>query len=80
MNGESPVPDRVLDTLGFYCPIPVIRTGRLMAEMHPGEILELQSDDRGVLVDLPDWCTGHGHEYLGHQTRGRVYHLYVRKG
>ena len=74
-----PRPDRVLDTVGTFCPIPVIRTGRAVAEMQADQVLELVADDRGVLVDIPDWCTGHGHVYLGHRREGPVYHLFVRK-
>ena len=72
-------PDRRLDTVGFYCPIPVIRTSRTMDEMKPGQILEIVSDDRGSLVDIPDWCASHGHDYLDHRDEGGEYHLYIRK-
>ncbi len=72
-------PDRTLDTLGTYCPIPVLRTARMLAQMNGGQILELLSDDRGVLADIPDWCRGHGHEYLGCREEARLYRLYIRK-
>lgn len=71
--------DRMLDTVGTYCPVPVIRTARAIAEMRSGEILELIADDRGVLADIPDWCAGHGHAFLGQRTEGTVYHLYLQK-
>ncbi|MFQ5768622.1 MAG: sulfurtransferase TusA family protein [Acidobacteriota bacterium] len=76
---KPPVPDRVLDVLGYYCPIPVIKTAAAMAAMNREEILEVISDDRGVLSDLPDWCQGHGQVYLGHTESGRRYHLFIRK-
>jgi len=47
--------------------------------MKGGQILELLSDDRGVLTDIPDWCRGHGHEYLGCREEARHYRLYIRK-
>ncbi len=73
-------PDRVVDAVGLFCPLPVIRTGKAVADMREGEVLELIADDRGVLADIPDWCTGHGHTYLGHRTEARVYHLFLSKG
>ena len=73
------VPDAVVDAVGLFCPLPVIRTGEAVTEMRPGEVLELIADDRGVLADIPDWCVGHGHGYLGHRTEGRIYHLFIRK-
>jgi len=72
-------PHRTLDTLGTYCPIPVLRTARILTGMKGGQILELLSDDRGVLTDIPDWCRGHGHEYLGCREEARHYRLYIRK-
>jgi TusA-related sulfurtransferase len=72
-------PNRLLDTVGYYCPIPVIRASRAVDEMKPGEILEIVSDDRGVLVDLPDWCASHGHEYLECRDEDGEYHLFLRK-
>jgi len=51
----------------------------MLGEMSGGQILELLSDDRGVLVDIPDWCRGHGHEYLGCREEARHYRLYIRK-
>jgi TusA-related sulfurtransferase len=72
-------PDRRLDTVGYYCPIPVIRTGRVVDEMKPGETLEIVSDDRGALADIPDWCASRGHDYLGRRDEDGEYHLYIRK-
>jgi TusA-related sulfurtransferase len=48
--------------------------------MEEGQILEVLSDDRVILVDLPNWCRGAGHEYLGHfEAKGEL-HLFVKKG
>ncbi len=76
---RPPAAHRTLDTLGSYCPIPVIRTARAVGEMQSGQVLELLSDDRGVLGDIPDWCRAHGHEYLGRIEILRHYRLYLRK-
>jgi TusA-related sulfurtransferase len=74
------VAHQVLDVLGYFCPIPVIRASRAVSRLRVGEVLELISDDRGVLADIPDWCVGHGHTYLGHRVAGRTYHLFIQKG
>ncbi len=47
--------------------------------MEEGETLEVISDDRVILVDLPNWCRGAGHEYLGHFEMEREIHLFVKK-
>jgi tRNA 2-thiouridine synthesizing protein A len=71
--------DRVLDTVGLYCPIPIIRTGEAMRGMRRGERLEILSDDRVILIDLPAWCRAHGHEYEGACEEEGVWRLRVRK-
>lgn len=62
---EAPRADRVLDVVGLYCPLPVIRTAALVRRLSPGSILEVQSDDPVALEDLPRWCATSGHGLLG---------------
>ncbi len=72
-------PDEVLDAVGLYCPVPIIRTAERIRIMTTGRILEVVSDDRVILVDMPAWCRSAGHEYLGHAQNGREYRLFVKK-
>ncbi|MCI0407380.1 MAG: sulfurtransferase TusA family protein, partial [Acidobacteria bacterium] len=85
-RGEPPAheecgvrPDGRLDTVGFFCPIPIIKTNARIRGMQEGETLEVISDDRVILVDLPNWCRGTGHEYLGYLEDEREIHLFVKK-
>ncbi len=72
-------PDVVLDTVGLYCPVPIIKTAEKMKRMDRGAVLEVLSDDRVILVDMPAWCRSTGNRYLGHRQEGMEYHLFVRK-
>ncbi|HYV84552.1 MAG TPA: sulfurtransferase TusA family protein [Patescibacteria group bacterium] len=85
-HDDIPVPapvqvhaDRRLDTVGLYCPVPIIRTSETVSRMSPGEVLEVLSDDRVILIDMPAWCRSMGHGYLGARQEGGELHLYVRK-
>ncbi|MEK7283393.1 MAG: sulfurtransferase TusA family protein, partial [Acidobacteriota bacterium] len=69
----------VLDTVGLYCPVPIIRTAERIKKMEAGRILGVVSDDRVILIDMPAWCRSTGHEYLGHTQEGTEYRLFVRK-
>jgi len=71
-------PDAVLDTLGLYCPVPIIRTAERVRRLPGGSVLEVISDDRVILVDMPAWCRSTGHEFLGSRQEGERYHLYLR--
>jgi TusA-related sulfurtransferase len=77
--GDFPDPDTVLDTVGLYCPVPIIKTAARIRQMQRGQILEVLSDDRVIQVDMPAWCRSTGHELLGHYERDGEYHFFVRK-
>jgi tRNA 2-thiouridine synthesizing protein A len=75
--------DVVLDTLGLFCPMPIIKTSKKVKELKVGQVLEVISDDEGIKKDMPAWCETTGHEYLGLEEEshnGSVhYKTYVRK-
>jgi len=53
--------DFTLDARGLLCPMPVIRTQNRVAELQPGDRLEVICTDRGVKNDIPAWCRINGH-------------------
>ena len=71
--------DEILDTVGLYCPIPIIRTAERMKRLDGGAVLEVISDDRVILIDMPAWCRSTGHTLLGSRRDGDQYRLLVRK-
>lgn len=54
----------VLDARYLLCPMPVIRAQNRIAELAPGDTLEVHATDPGALHDIPAWCRIHGHEIL----------------
>lgn len=53
-----------LDTQRLMCPMPVIRTQDRVAELQPGDTLEVFCTDPGALNDIPAWCRINGHEVI----------------
>jgi tRNA 2-thiouridine synthesizing protein A len=45
----------------ILCPMPVIKTQNKIAELQPGDILEVTCTDPGALNDIPAWCRINGH-------------------
>ena len=70
--------DAVVDTMGLYCPIPIIRTAEKARMLEPGQLMEILSDDRVILIDMPAWCRSTGHAYLGSAPYETGWRLYVR--
>jgi tRNA 2-thiouridine synthesizing protein A len=54
----------VLDARHLLCPMPVIRAQNRIAELAPGDTLEVHATDPGALHDIPTWCRIHGHKVV----------------
>lgn len=79
-NLTKPLPaDHTLDTIGLYCPVPIVKTAERIKLLEAGSVLEVLSDDGGIEADLPAWCKAYGHEYLGLLRDGALWKLYLRK-
>lgn len=71
--------DKVLDAKGLACPMPIVKTKKVMKDMGSGEVLEIQATDKGSTADLQAWAKSSGHEYIGTETDGDVLLHYLRK-
>ena len=74
--------DVKLDTLGYFCPMPIILTSKKIKELTLGQVLEVVSDDEGIKTDMPAWCDTTGHQMVGMEeeqaTSGRIYKALVK--
>lgn len=74
------VPHRTLDCRGLLCPMPVVRLGREMKTLEPGQALKLLATDRGACTDVPAWAEDTGNQLLAsHEEDGFLVFL-LRKG
>ncbi|HZI95008.1 MAG TPA: sulfurtransferase TusA family protein [Patescibacteria group bacterium] len=71
--------DLVLDTVGLYCPVPIMKTAARISGLAAGQVIEVLSDDRVILIDMPAWCRSTGHAYLGFREEARQWRLFVRR-
>ncbi len=75
--------DVTLDTLGYFCPMPIILTSKKIKELTTGQVLQVLSDDEGIKKDMPAWCQTTGHEWVGLEEEDadakRVYKAFVKK-
>ncbi|MFQ5646915.1 MAG: sulfurtransferase TusA family protein [bacterium] len=71
--------DLTLDTLGLYCPMPIIKASQEIFNIEVGQVLEVIADDEGIKKDMPDWCRNTGHEFLGIEEEDDEIRVYVRR-
>ena len=70
----------VLDACYLLCPMPVIRTQNRIAELVPGDTLEVHATDPGALHDIPAWCRIHGHAVTETRREGNEITITLRVG
>ena len=76
MVAQSSLPDAThrLDVLGFYCPVPVIKTRQTLLELSNGDVLEVLADDPETLHDMPLLLNRSQHHLLTiTQKSGEIY-------
>jgi TusA-related sulfurtransferase len=75
--------DVTLDTLGYFCPMPIILTSKKIKELALGQVLEVVSDDEGIKKDMPAWCETTGHQMVGMEEEqaksGLIFRAFVKK-
>ncbi len=72
-------PDEVLDARGLSCPMPILKTKKIMKKMKSGQILEIQGTDPGTRNDLPAFTSRSGDEYLGEEEHDGYISFFVKK-
>ena len=68
-----------LDARGLGCPLPIIRTKKMLSKMESGEILEVTSTDPGSLGDISAFCGETGHQLLSSESAGSDYIFTISK-
>lgn len=71
--------DVSIDCLGLFCPMPIVKTAEKIKEIDTGKVLEVISDDEGIVDDMPNWCKMTGHEFLGIEQNEDEFKAYVKK-
>ncbi len=76
---DSATPTQTLDVKGKACPIPVVKTAKLMKEMGSGEVLEVLATDPGVEPDMHAWARQTGNELISIDKDGGAFRVLLRK-
>lgn len=69
-----------LDARNMLCPMPVIKTQNKVAELNPGDTLEVTCTDPGALSDIPAWCRINGHSIIDMHEQGDEVIVIVQVG
>lgn len=56
--------DKELDARGLNCPLPILRTKKMLNTMDAGETLKVVSTDPGSVKDMEAFCNQTGNEMV----------------
>jgi tRNA 2-thiouridine synthesizing protein A len=74
------IPDAEVDARDLLCPLPVLRARKRLMALEPGQVLRVLATDRASVLDMPHFCAGAGHVYLGGTEEGGVLVHLIRRG
>ncbi|MBX9830140.1 MAG: sulfurtransferase TusA family protein [Xanthobacteraceae bacterium] len=73
-SGPAPVNMR-----GLKCPLPALKTRKLLAKMSPGELLTIECTDPMTTIDIPNLVRETGDKIEDSSKSGRVLTFRIRK-
>jgi tRNA 2-thiouridine synthesizing protein A len=69
----------LLDCVGLYCPLPVMRAREEIDKLEPGALLEIVADDPAAEEDIPRWARRTGNSLQKSWVEEGELHFLVRK-
>lgn len=80
-HGKAIVPmaESKINMRGLKCPLPVLKTRKLLSTMATGEVLVIECTDPLVTIDIPNLIRQTGDTIEQHSKKGRVLTFRIRK-
>lgn len=71
--------DAELDSVGFFCPMPVSMTKEEIEKIGIGQVLKVEADDPAAEEDILRWAKRTGHDLIKFEKTGGVMTFYIRR-
>lgn len=69
-----------LDTKGLACPLPVLKTRRLLRKMAEGDVLTVEATDPASVIDFTHFCNTTENEMVEQSEVDGVFTYVIRRG
>lgn len=70
----------VVDAKGLACPMPIVKAKKGIDSLESGQIMELQTTDKGSMKDFQAWVNQTKHELLESKEDNGIFTFIVKKG
>ncbi|MDO8705744.1 MAG: sulfurtransferase TusA family protein [Sulfuricaulis sp.] len=74
-----PTFDKELDASGLTCPMPIMKTKKMLQTLAAGQILHLIATDPGTKSDIPALLGKTGDQIIESSIVDKKFHFYIRK-
>ena len=71
--------DREVDARGLNCPLPVLRTKKMLNSMASGQVLRILATDPASVRDFQAFCKQTGNELIQHGEEDGVFSFLMRR-
>jgi tRNA 2-thiouridine synthesizing protein A len=72
------VADKTLDLKGLACPLPILKTKKVLSGLPKGATLEVFATDPGSVPDFTAFCETTGNRLVEHDEAGGVYRFVIQ--
>lgn len=76
---SEPTFDQELDCQGMLCPLPILKTKKVIDTMDVGTVLKMLSTDAGSVNDINAWTNQTGNELVYSNQNEGLYTYFLRK-
>jgi tRNA 2-thiouridine synthesizing protein A len=71
--------DKLLDTKGMVCPLPILKARKALSELPKGSTLEVLATDPGAEPDFTAFCETTGNRMLEKSEADGVYRFVIER-
>lgn len=71
--------DKELDARGLSCPLPILKTKKMLSGMASGELLKIIATDHGSIKDMEAFSNQTGNELLSSAEENGEYVFFMKK-
>jgi tRNA 2-thiouridine synthesizing protein A len=71
--------DSKVSLRGLKCPLPALKTRKLLARLAVGDVLEIECTDPLTTIDIPNLLRETGDQLEDSARKGKIYRFRIRK-
>jgi tRNA 2-thiouridine synthesizing protein A len=71
--------DATLDAKGLNCPLPILKTKKMLQGLQLGQVLEVLATDPGAVADFEAFCRQTGNELVESSRQDQIFRFLVKR-